>query len=153
MADNSKLMAELNALVESRTFTAEAAAGIARLRDRVMESEDLIKSLSEQLGEKIEEAKTLREDKDKLRGSLVNWQAREEALIKREADMTKLEKSLAVAEAKALAFDTINQRMLANRIMREEIQQSRQVPIAQGSGGYVSTYSQTESNSRSVREE
>lgn len=82
MNNISSLMRELNALVESRTFTAEAAGGIA----------------------------------------------------------------------KGGAFDEINKRLLANRILREDIYHSNQVPIPTQHGGYL-TASQSETKQRTVKDE
>ena len=63
---------------------------------------------------------------------------------------------MAVANAKAAAFDTINQRMLANRIVREGIFHSQNIPIpmqgAGGSSGYVSTHTQTETKERTIED-
>lgn len=66
--------------------------------------------------------------------------------------MNDLEKDLAVANAKGAAFDEINKRMLANRILREDIFHSNQVPIPNGTGSFY-TASQTETKQRTLKDE
>lgn len=152
MADISDLMRELNNLVESRTFTAEAAGGIAKLRERALEAEKRIAALEENLERERRATAKFQAELNEATQTSNSWEMRRADLVKREAAMIELEKKVAVAEAVGKAHDTINQRMLANRIVREDIFHSNQVPIPNYTGSY-STASQTETKQRTVKDE
>jgi septal ring factor EnvC (AmiA/AmiB activator) len=107
MNNISSLMRELNALVESRTFTAEAAGGIAKLRDQAIAAEKKIADLEDQLKNARTSNSALDSNNAKLNARLNEWKAREESLAAREKKMTELERDLAVANAKGAAFDEI----------------------------------------------
>lgn len=152
MNNISSLMRELNALVESRTLFRNVASCIAKLRDQAIAAEKKIADLEDQLKNARTSNSALDSNNAKLNARLNEWKAREESLAAREKKMTELERDLAVANAKGAAFDEINKRMLANRILREDIYHSNQVPIPTQHGGYMHA-SQTETKQRTVKDE
>lgn len=149
--DTTNLVQEINKLIEAGTFTAAAANGIADLRTRAAKAEATI----EELGKRnvaLKDTVSVQEKKiAEFKGMIDSLESREVAVATREKEMTKLEQRVAVAEATGKAFDTINQRMLANRIVREDIYHSQQVPIPTG-GSYM-TVSQTETKQHTVKDE
>lgn len=120
MADDiTPLMTELNKLIETQTFSASAAEGIAKLRKRV-EDADKRELYSQQSIAELKREKLALENKvERLTRDLGDWGAREAALVEREKKMTELEKTAAVESAVRDAYASMFDKMFANRRFRE----------------------------------
>lgn len=143
MADTSSLMKELNALVESRVFSAEAAEGIAKLRREVLTAQE---GAEKQRGE----IDGLRQQIAHLESQIAVKQAqvdaisrREQAVAEREKKVYDLEVGAAVSNAKASAYQDIVTKMFANRQVRESITEN-------GYGPSTGGFSSSTSNSKTV---
>jgi hypothetical protein len=148
----SQLLQVLDDLIEKQTFSAAAADGIAALRNES-------KAAAEELAKARETCARLAKEKGAAEERNEEYKQRENAIISREVNiaerekkMAELEKEVAVSKAVGAAFDQINQRILSNRIIREDIYHSNQVPIPNNSSGGFYTASQTETKQRTVKE-
>ncbi len=119
-----KLEKALEEIIEDKTFSLAAVEAIKAMRTDNTVLEKRNQSLDDELKRAKDNETELRERNDELIGQVGDWQAREGALEVREAEITKLEKSAAVAVGKSemlgLCFDGI----FKNTIFRESFNKS-----------------------------
>jgi hypothetical protein len=140
MSDIVKLIEEL---VEKKTLSLDAVAGVNAVRQRALELEAQITRLETMV-------ESYRKQNEEIRESNLDWAQREEALKARETKMTDLEKQVAVGEARSIAYKDMFDRMFANRIVRESHQTNTWVPEGSGGNQYAT---QRTNNDNITREE
>lgn len=93
MSENNEVMQALQKLLEQRTFSVEAAEGIAKLREENSSLKARIESAHKRAEDSTNEASRLRSELEATKGEL-------KALREREAKIVEHEKAVAVANAK-----------------------------------------------------
>lgn len=144
--EQSKLMQQIAALIHEKTFTAEAIEGIKLLHEEC-------KKLEANAFIQAERIDTLERDKkafmlayDKAQVELKEFRDREGNLVNREARVTELEKTTAVASGKLEAFSDAFHTIFKNTVVRESITGS--IPVATGDPPYPTAQPSSEFRTR-----
>jgi hypothetical protein len=136
----NELSALISKTVEEQTFSLDAVKAIGAIRDRAIALEGSLAATTRLADDRAEQ---LAKQAEVVRG----WEAKSAAmdarastLVAREAKITELEKTTAVAQAQFTTLDNVFSRIFANRQIRESTLTS--APIAQqaSGGSYVSNY-------------
>lgn len=135
-ATPNPILALIDRAVEEKTFSLDALTAVQKIKEQATKLDTDLKYARDSL--KSQQHETEREASAKRRAEEVvkTWEAREAAIAVREAKVTELEKASAVAQAEARTFNSVFDRMFANRQFREMIIESGNVPMAGGAGGY-----------------
>lgn len=136
MDDLTKL---IDTLVQQKTFSLDAVGSIKELRDKAADLETKLKK-AEEYGKRRD--MELQQNAATIGArdlQVKRWETREKELSEREAKVTDLEKSTAVAQAESHVMRDVFHTIFRNTIVRETT--NRDVPVvrnyAGGSGDYV----------------
>lgn len=145
---SDKLTKLIDEIIEQKTFSLDALDSIKKLRDKAQEQESALKFKDEMLDAKKTIELTIRAEMAVQATQLATWKTREDELKKRELTMTALEKSSAIADAKATSYIEFARLVFANRITREKVLHSTPVVIPTPGGSYTTVNTTTEDVSR-----
>jgi len=147
---NTNLVAAIDDLVEKKTFSLDALKAIQDLRAKAEKS---LETEAQNAAKITSQADNL----SKLSAEINAWQskdaalkAREDAVAKREAAITRLELETAVANAGMNVMRETVSMFLRNRVVREDIVSSTPVGVPGGGGGpgYIQNAPKTENITR-----
>jgi chromosome segregation ATPase len=136
MIEMNKVHEALLEIVSKATFTPEALAQMTKALERVKELETALDGVRRMHAECQKEIDRMKAENLALSTKASLVQMRDEAVAKREAVMTELEKKLAVAEAKENVRREVFETIFRNVQTRRNVVET--IPISQMSNGYTS---------------
>lgn len=123
-----ELTKAIDKLLNEKTFTVDAVRGIEELRKRAESLEGALRTAT---------ARYVKAEADYSHANAENsiLKAREGVVAEREKKMTELEMKSAISQAKFDVVDKVNDRLLANRTIRESTQANVQRKDFYSGGG------------------
>ena len=133
---------EIDKLVEANTLSGAGVKAMEALRVRVVEQEKLLEQSRENgriQSVELGQTKTLYAN---AQARNATWDSREAALVKREAEITKLEKDAAVAAGKSQTYQECFALVFRNAEIRETLKSTTPVvyPNIGGGTGYANVH-------------
>lgn len=142
MAAATELSALISKTVEEQTFSLDAVKAIGAIRDRAIALEEKLSERETMIAQRDETISQQRKELAETEKKSNALRELEISIIKREANITALEKQVAVSLAESKILDSVVTRVFANRMVREDTITS--TPIMNnginGSPGFVSNY-------------
>ncbi len=122
----------IDKMVHEKTFSMEGVEAVKALRDKAQDMEAELTRIKAGYEREKQQVSAWERKNGAAENRLKAWEAREQALQKRELTMTELEKAAAVARAKEETFRECVGLVFRNSTLRREM--FGQQPIADNSG-------------------
>lgn len=142
------ILALIDKAVEEKTFSLDALTAVQKIKEQATKLDRDLKNAQQSLEHQKRETDRESTARARAEEKVKAWDAREAAIVAREAKLTELEKQSAVAQAESRVYFTVIDKMFANRQFRETVMESNMTPVPSAGG-----YSQSASGSRSVTTE